>query len=106
MKRNEQMNKTVAKRPTLIVREVMRKHGKTMIWTNKYRTMRSVKCYSSNKAKDIKLASAIENALRKAGVKMIGFNYPIYNFPGYGPIGGFIVRLPLEQPKFNYSRGY
>ena len=100
------MSKTVAKRPTLIVREVMREHGRRMIWTNKHRTMRSVKCYSGGKAKDMKLANAIEKALRKASVMMIGFNFPIFNHPGYGPIGGFIVRLPLEQPKYNPSRGY
>jgi hypothetical protein len=87
---------TKAKRPTLIVRGVMRDFGKNWVWTNKHKTMRSVKCYSGGKEKDARLLVAVEKALKKAGYKMLGTNTMKYSDDrGYGPINSFIVRLPL-----------
>ena len=92
------MNKTVAKRPTLIVREVMRKYGKTMIWTNKHKTMRSVKCLQSNRPanKDRKMLDEILRALKKAKVTA-SYNLTFYgDHYGWGPRDSIIIQLPLK----------
>lgn len=87
----------MTKRPTLVVREVMKLFGKSPnIWTNKYKTMRSVKCYSGGKAKDARMMVVVEKALKKAGVKMISAGPSKFTHPGYGVITSFIVRLPLN----------
>jgi len=91
----------MTKRPTLIVREVMREFGKRDVWTNKYKTMRAVKCYAARgragERNDAKMREAIEKALAKVGVKIVGVNTMAYSDArGYGPHNSYIVRLPLK----------
>ena len=52
-------------RPTLIVRSVMRRAGKNLIYTNSYDHCRTVKCYGASP----ELAADIRNMLSAAGVK-------------------------------------
>ena len=75
-------------RPTLIARNVMRLHGKSidLIWTNTYKHCRTVKCYGGNAQLDLDL----RNMLSAAGVG--GFSIKRTG-------RGTIVRIPrTEQP--------
>jgi len=87
-------------RATLVVRDVMKQHGKTMIWTNKYQHCRTVKCWAGapNDKAHAALEADITAALRANGTRGIGFR-PLTNSGSghaYPAMNSFIVRLPLE----------
>lgn len=71
------------KRPTLVVRSIMRSMGHTMIWTNKYKTMRTVKCWGRSDAMD----NVLKVTLFAMGIE------PKIRRTQRG--GGTIVELPL-----------
>ena len=81
-------------RSTLIVRQIMQQHGKARIYTNKYDTCRTVKCYANNSGSDIAVIAAISAALNKHGIKFSAKT--ISRKPQFwGPNSSIIVRLPL-----------
>jgi hypothetical protein len=88
---------TKTKRPTLIVREVMRRFGKTWLYTNKYKTMRTVKCYAGKPRNDIKMVEAIKRALKKVGIKPEIRQTSYFNERFYSPMESLIVQLPLKK---------
>jgi hypothetical protein len=68
----------------------MRKFGRTEIWTNKYKTCRTVKCYAGKR--DAEMEKSIAKKLGAAGVK-----FDIKIIPGYAiwARDSFIVTVPL-----------
>lgn len=90
-------------RPTQIVRNVMASHGKPnyMIYTNKYDTCRTVKCYVRDNPSA--LVSDITTALNESGVsdfkiKLVKSSNWV-NMNAGGDIRSLIVRIPFsEQP--------
>ena len=80
-------------RSTLLVRCLMTAHGKGQIFTNKYKTCRTVKCYSYAGEKDAALIKGIKEALTAAGVQHSVKFHDVESY--YGSIKSLIVRLPL-----------
>ena len=56
-------------RPTQIVRGVMYSHGRAMVFTNKYPTCRTVKCYFGPHELAEEISKDVTAALHAAGVK-------------------------------------
>ena len=84
-------------RPTQIVRGVMRAHGKfpEMIFTNKYKTSRTVKCYVRPDKTHVELIGDIRTALVKAGV--VDFNIKIKDAPHWRAANSLIVSIPFKE---------
>ena len=86
-------------RPTVIVRGVMRAHGKSteMIFTNKYKTCRTVKCYVRGSATE--LIGDIRTALVKAGVSafIIRRRSNEFSYRGSFGVDSLIVRIPFKE---------
>jgi hypothetical protein len=86
-------------RPTQIVRSVMRAHGKPtyMIYTNKYDTCRTVKCYVRDSGTE--LIGDIRTALVKAGVSSFKISRRSNDFGYRGGFGidSLIVRIPFSE---------
>jgi len=86
-------------RPTQIVRSVMRAHGKPtyMIFTNKYDTCRTVKCYVRDSATE--LIGDIRTTLVKAGVSSFKISRRSNEFSYRGSFGvdSLIVRIPFSE---------
>jgi hypothetical protein len=85
-------------KPTTIVRNVMRTHGKPtyMIFTNKYDTCRTVKCYAGDNSGELR--KAVSEALQQAGVRE--FNIKTISTPtmrGGHFARSFIVRIPFSE---------
>ena len=85
-------------KPTTIVRSVMRTHGKPayMIFTNKYDTCRTVKCYAGDNSGELR--KAVSEALQQAGVRE--FNIKTISGVGWRGTRGarsFIVRIPFSE---------
>lgn len=86
-------------KPTTIVRSVMRTHGKPayMIFTNKYDTCRTVKCYAGDNSGELR--KAVSEALQQAGVR----EFNIKTIPGPAMFArgrsarSFIVRIPFSE---------
>jgi hypothetical protein len=76
---------------TKLIRAIMRKFGRTEIWTNKYKTCRTVKCYVGKR--NAEMEKSIAKKLGAAGVK-----FSIKTIPGYAMWArdSFIVTVPLE----------
>ena len=90
-------------RPTQIVRGVMRAHGKfpEMIFTNKYKTCRTVKCYvrpditRAIYMTQVELIGDIRTALVKAGV--VDFDIKIKDSTTWRAANSLIVRIPFKE---------
>jgi hypothetical protein len=82
---------------TCTVRKVMRKHGHTDIWTNLRKSVRTVKCYSTDANADIRVIRDIVSELNAIGVS--NEKYDIYKTDPKLSIGrhqpGLIVSFPL-----------
>lgn len=80
-------------RPTLIVRQIMRKHNKIRVFTNLYDTCRTVKCYAKLN-ENVEMIDEIEKTLTEQGV---AYSVKRINHiaSGWGPYPSIIVRLPL-----------
>ena len=79
-------------RPTLIVRQIMQQFGKSYIFTNKYETCRTVKCYYGG-LKDGELVAHIKDMLARHNVKC-SVKARINTGAGFTN-SSLIVRLPL-----------
>jgi hypothetical protein len=82
---------------TRTVRRVMRKHGRTNIWTNLRKSVRTVKCYSTDATnQDIRIICDIVSELNAIGVT--NEMYTIYKtdpkLSSYH-LPGLIVSFPL-----------
>ena len=53
-------------RDTLVVRKVMQLHGRNMIFNNRYKKCRTVKCYAKDKT-DFDMIADIKKFLAQAG---------------------------------------
>ena len=90
-------------RPTQLVRNVMYKHGKCMVFTNKYKTCRTVKCYFDPKVGAEQLKSDITSVLQTAGVKEFKIKTVKYKDPSQlegrvcYPFNSLIVRIPFSE---------
>lgn len=84
-------------RPTTIVRNVMRAHGKPtyMIFTNTYDTCRTVKCYADDNAGELR--KAVSEALQQAGVREFIIKTIKPAHPLARPVRSFIVRIPFSE---------
>ena len=84
-------------RPTQIVRGVMRAHGKfpEMIFTNKYKTCRTVKCYVRPDMTHVELIGDIRTALVKAGV--VDFDIKIKDSTTWRAANSLIVSIPFKE---------
>jgi hypothetical protein len=84
-------------RPTVIVRGVMRAHGKSteMIFTNKYKMCRTVKCYVRPDKTHVELIGDIRTALVKAGV--VDFNIKIKDSTTWRAANSLIVSIPFKE---------
>lgn len=80
-------------RPTLIVRQIMRKHNKSRVFTNLYDTCRTVKCYA-RPSENAEMIAEIEETLSKQGVAC-SVKRIKHVAQGWGPFPSIIVRLPL-----------
>jgi hypothetical protein len=81
--------------PTKIVRQIMREHGKTMIYSNTYKTQRSVKCYAGRDGLDVvntAMLRRIKRALSRRGVASSAKVLPAL---GVFRSDSIIVTLPL-----------
>ena len=81
-------------RPTHIVRYVMQRAGKLSVYTNLYKTCRTVKCYAGDAEANAMLEKAVVSELALWGIT----NVKIRMTPGtksWGGRPGFVVELPL-----------
>lgn len=79
-------------RSTLLVRCLMEAHGKDTVYTNKYKTCRSVKCYAGFED-NTALINSITEALNAAKIPF-SVNCTASQNHGYTP-ASLIIRLPL-----------
>ena len=76
------------------VRAIMRKHGKTSIWTNKLKNNRTVKCYGSAFHNSAMIVD-ITNSLVKQNIPhVIRYGATIDNI--YLKVQSIIVEIPKE----------
>lgn len=76
---------------TKLVRQIMRKHGKSTIYTNKHKNTRTVKCYENIRG-NRNMIHEIKTELGKLG---IDFSIKkLHNSP-YG--NSIIVTVPMQQ---------
>lgn len=81
-------------RPTQIVRSVMRRAGKQLIYTNAYDHCRTVKCYGGSE----EMSAEIRNMLSAAGVKDFTIKY-MKTGAFWRPGMVTIVRIPRSEQK-------
>ena len=89
-------------RPTQLVRNVMYKHGNALVFTNKYKTCRTVKCYFDPKVGAEELKSAITSVLQTAGVqefkiKTVKYTDPFLLGRMCYTFNSLIVRIPFSE---------
>jgi hypothetical protein len=78
---------------TLLVRKVMRKFGKSCIYTNKHVNSRTIKCYTSLVPNnDIKMMKKITKKLTKLNIK-----FEIRERQNDGMFDSIIVEVPMQQ---------
>ena len=81
---------------TKVVRAIMRENGAQYIWTNRYPTCRTVKCYVLDAVDPDKTMREIARSLNANDVPFTtkltkGAPYPCYEIPG------IIVRIPNDK---------
>ena len=84
-------------RPTLIVRGVMRAHGKDLVYTNTYPTCRTVKCYFNSPESREALTKDITHVLQAAGVREFKIKTRSPSRSNWHRSGSFIVRIPFSE---------
>jgi len=91
-------------RPTQLVRNVMYKHESTrgLVFTNKYKTCRTVKCYFDPKVGAEELISDITSVLQTAGVqefkiKTLKYTDPFLLGRMCYTFNSLIVRIPFSE---------
>jgi len=88
-------------RPTQIVRSVMRSFGKTSVFTNRYSTCRTVKCYAIGSrvvmTQDERMMREITKALMEAGVQDFEVKQIASNGYSARGVGSIIVRIGFEE---------
>lgn len=89
-------------RPTQIVRGVMYSHKSELVYTNKYKTCRTVKCYFDPKVGAEQLKADITTALHSAGVQEFRIKTVKYTDPFHlGSLKytfySLIVRIPFSE---------
>ena len=84
-------------RPTLIVRGVMYAHDKAMVFTNKYPTCRTVKCYFNSRESLESLTKDITSALQAAGVREFKIKTRSPARSNWHRSGSLIVRIPFSE---------
>lgn len=82
-------------KPTRLVRKIMRKHGLITIFTNKYKTCRTVKCYGNiHHSKMQNMVKEIEARLGEIGVD---YKVKHTDWDTYPLLPGIIIRIPFES---------
>ena len=82
---------------TAVTRKVMRAHGKTQLFSNRYGKCKTVKCYASDSLKkDNQMINEIKKAVSAINGTILGIDYNVSSYGFYGDRTAIIVRFPLD----------
>ena len=80
--------------PTLLVRKVMYRLGRALVYTNNYAKCHTVKCYKfADESENVIACLRISNTLKNLGIKDFTIKTTSRRSP-YGRNGAIIVRIP------------